>query len=154
MADTRRLLGRLFGRWGLSGSAARSQHLCERLSLRRPGHSGTGPGHRFRWHRREGLQNRGTKTYRPISHRQYYSLSPHLYLFESNIFNISLGLGLICCILRILFCICPSHCISSSKKTHKKSGNKIDADHTTSLLRKESKRVFIAREPSIQVSIY
>ncbi|XP_032310993.1 uncharacterized protein LOC6505936 isoform X2 [Drosophila ananassae] len=61
-----------------------------------------------------------------------------------------IGLGLICCILRILFCICPSHCISSSKKTHKKNGNKIDADHTTSLLRKESKRVFIAREPSIQ----
>ncbi|KAH8266604.1 hypothetical protein KR018_002936 [Drosophila ironensis] len=62
----------------------------------------------------------------------------------------SAGLGLICCILRILFCICPSHCISSSKKTRKKNGNKIDADHTTSLLRNESKRVSIARGPSIQ----
>ncbi|XP_033150737.1 uncharacterized protein LOC108608514 isoform X2 [Drosophila busckii] len=58
-----------------------------------------------------------------------------------------IGLGLICCILRILFCICPSHCISSSKKTRKKQGNKIDADHTTSLLRNESKRVSIARGP-------
>ncbi|KAH8263849.1 hypothetical protein KR038_002024 [Drosophila bunnanda] len=62
----------------------------------------------------------------------------------------SAGLGLICCILRILFCICPSHCISSSKKTRKKNFNKIDADHTTSLLRNESKRVSIARGPSIQ----
>ncbi|XP_052853729.1 uncharacterized protein LOC128263078 isoform X2 [Drosophila gunungcola] len=61
-----------------------------------------------------------------------------------------IGLGLICCILRILFCICPSHCISSSKKTRKKNGNKIDADHTTSLLRNESKRVSIARGPSFQ----
>ncbi|KAH8377402.1 hypothetical protein KR093_005292 [Drosophila rubida] len=59
-------------------------------------------------------------------------------------------LGLICCILRILFCICPSHCISSSKKTRKKNGNKIDADHTTSLLRNESKRVSIARGPTVQ----
>ncbi|EDW57499.2 uncharacterized protein [Drosophila virilis] len=61
-----------------------------------------------------------------------------------------IGLGLICCILRILFCICPSHCISSSKKAGKKNANKIDADHTTSLLRNESKRVSIARGPSIQ----
>ncbi|XP_017154750.1 mucin-5AC isoform X3 [Drosophila miranda] len=61
-----------------------------------------------------------------------------------------IGLGLICCILRILFCICPSHCISSSKKTRKKNGNKIDADHTTSLLRNESKRVSIARGPGVQ----
>ncbi|XP_051858971.1 pneumococcal serine-rich repeat protein isoform X2 [Drosophila albomicans] len=61
-----------------------------------------------------------------------------------------IGLGLICCILRILFCICPSHCISSSKKTRKKNGNKIDADHTTSLLRNESKRVSIARGPAVQ----
>ncbi|KAL7739622.1 hypothetical protein ACLKA6_018836 [Drosophila palustris] len=61
-----------------------------------------------------------------------------------------IGLGLICCILRILFCICPSHCISSSKKTRKKNGNKIDADHTTSLLRNESKRVSIARGPTMQ----
>ncbi|XP_033173539.1 uncharacterized protein LOC117150657 isoform X1 [Drosophila mauritiana] len=65
-----------------------------------------------------------------------------------------IGLGLICCILRILFCICPSHCISSSKKTRKKNGNKIDADHTTSLLRNESKRVSIARGPSFQVPKY
>ncbi|XP_022231916.2 uncharacterized protein LOC111080547 isoform X1 [Drosophila obscura] len=61
-----------------------------------------------------------------------------------------IGIGLICCILRILFCICPSHCISSSKKARKKNGNKIDADHTTSLLRNESKRVSIARGTSVQ----
>ncbi|XP_023031653.1 uncharacterized protein LOC6641841 isoform X1 [Drosophila willistoni] len=61
-----------------------------------------------------------------------------------------IGIGLICCILRILFCICPSHCISSNKKTRKKNGNKIDADHTTSLLRNESKRVSIARGPTVQ----
>ncbi|XP_055852974.1 uncharacterized protein LOC129916825 [Episyrphus balteatus] len=59
-----------------------------------------------------------------------------------------IGIGLICCILRILFCICPSHCISSSKKARKKQGNKVDADHTTSLLRGESKRVSIARGPN------
>ncbi|XP_055922098.1 uncharacterized protein LOC129953198 [Eupeodes corollae] len=59
-----------------------------------------------------------------------------------------IGIGLICCILRILFCICPSHCISSNKKARKKQGNKVDADHTTSLLRGESKRVSIARGPN------
>ncbi|XP_037958167.1 uncharacterized protein LOC119687770 [Teleopsis dalmanni] len=62
-----------------------------------------------------------------------------------------IGLGLVCCILRILFCICPSHCISSSKQTRKKNGNKVDVDHTTSLLHGESKRVSIARGPAIQL---
>lgn len=61
------------------------------------------------------------------------------------------GLGFICCLLRILFCICPSHCISTKKNARKKNGNKIDADHTTSLLRGESKRVSIARGPGQQV---
>ncbi|XP_037816671.1 uncharacterized protein LOC119607026 [Lucilia sericata] len=61
-----------------------------------------------------------------------------------------IGLGFICCMLRILFCICPSHCISTKKNARKKNGNKIDADHTTSLLRGESKRVSIARGPGQQ----
>lgn len=65
-----------------------------------------------------------------------------------NFWIFTLGIGLICCILRILFCICPSHCISSNKKARKKQGNKVDADHTTSLLRGESKRVSIARGPN------
>nr|XP_036213843.1 uncharacterized protein LOC106619859 isoform X1 [Bactrocera oleae] len=61
-----------------------------------------------------------------------------------------IGLGFVCCMLRILFCICPSHCISTNKKTFKKDCNKIDADYTTSLLRGESKRVSIARRPTLQ----
>uniref|UniRef100_A0AAG5DIH6 Uncharacterized protein n=1 Tax=Anopheles atroparvus TaxID=41427 RepID=A0AAG5DIH6_ANOAO len=60
-----------------------------------------------------------------------------------------IGLGLICCILRILFCICPSHCISSSRRAQDKKNAKIDADHRTSLLRGDSKRVSIARGPHI-----
>ncbi|KFB46140.1 AGAP008919-PA-like protein [Anopheles sinensis] len=60
-----------------------------------------------------------------------------------------IGLGLICCILRILFCICPSHCISSSRRARDKKNAKIDADHRTSLLRGDSKRVSIARGPHI-----
>ncbi|XP_052869778.1 uncharacterized protein LOC128275346 [Anopheles cruzii] len=60
-----------------------------------------------------------------------------------------IGLGLFCCILRILFCICPSHCISSSRKAREKKNAKIDADHRTSLLRGDSKRVSIARGPHI-----
>ncbi|XP_037912460.1 uncharacterized protein LOC119652414 isoform X2 [Hermetia illucens] len=59
-----------------------------------------------------------------------------------------IGLGLICCILRICFCICPSSCLSKNKKSRKKDINKIDADHTTSLLRGESKRVSIATKGS------
>lgn len=62
------------------------------------------------------------------------------------------GIGFICCMLRILFCICPSHCIANSKNARKKNGNKVDADHTTSLLRGESKRVSIARTPGQHVS--
>ncbi|KAL9925707.1 uncharacterized protein ACN2A1_014684 isoform 2-T3 [Glossina fuscipes fuscipes] len=61
-----------------------------------------------------------------------------------------IGLGFICCMLRILFCICPSHCLSSNKNSRQKNINKIDADHTTSLLHGESKRVSIARGPNQQ----
>uniref|UniRef100_W8BAF3 Uncharacterized protein n=2 Tax=Ceratitis capitata TaxID=7213 RepID=W8BAF3_CERCA len=61
-----------------------------------------------------------------------------------------IGLGFVCCLLRILLCICPSHCISTNKKNFKKDCNKTDADYTTSLLRGESKRVSIARRPAIQ----
>lgn len=46
------------------------------------------------------------------------------------------GIGLICCILRILFCICPSSCITGRKLRNKKT-NKVDADYTTSLLRSD-----------------
>ncbi|XP_040171729.1 uncharacterized protein LOC120905096 isoform X1 [Anopheles arabiensis] len=60
-----------------------------------------------------------------------------------------IGLGLLCCTLRILFCICPSHCISSSRRARDKKNAKIDADHRTSLLRGDSKRVSIARGPHI-----
>ncbi|XP_058055545.1 uncharacterized protein LOC131206957 [Anopheles bellator] len=60
-----------------------------------------------------------------------------------------IGLGLLCCTLRILFCICPSHCISSSRRAREKKNAKIDADHRTSLLRGDSKRVSIARGPHI-----
>ncbi|KAL9705788.1 hypothetical protein quinque_009306 [Culex quinquefasciatus] len=60
-----------------------------------------------------------------------------------------IGLGLFCCILRILFCICPSHCVSSSRRARNKKNAKIDADHRTSLLRGDSKRVSIARGPHI-----
>ncbi|XP_061390483.1 uncharacterized protein LOC133325777 [Musca vetustissima] len=61
-----------------------------------------------------------------------------------------IGLGFICCLLRILFCICPSHCIANKKNDRKKNGNKIDADYTTSLLRGEIKRVSITRAPGQQ----
>lgn len=61
------------------------------------------------------------------------------------------GIGLICCILRILFCICPSQCISSSRRKLKKKNAKVDADHTTSLLRGDSKRVSIARGPQVKI---
>ncbi|GAB0098415.1 hypothetical protein DMENIID0001_141410 [Sergentomyia squamirostris] len=59
-----------------------------------------------------------------------------------------IGIGLICCILRILFCVCPSNCFSSRRNAEKKNA-KIDADHTTSLLRSD-KRVQIARGGNLQ----
>ncbi|XP_073822595.1 uncharacterized protein [Musca autumnalis] len=61
-----------------------------------------------------------------------------------------IGIGFVCCMLRILFCICPSHCIANKKNDRKKNGNKIDADYTTSLLRGEIKRVSITRAPGQQ----
>lgn len=63
------------------------------------------------------------------------------------------GIGLICCILRIFFCVCPSHCISSSRRARNKKIAKVDVDHTTSLLRADSKRVQIVRGPSVPVFI-
>lgn len=68
--------------------------------------------------------------------------------------QIVLGIGLICCILRIFFCVCPSHCISSSRKARNKKIAKVDVDHTTSLLRADSKRVQIVRGPSTPVNNY
>lgn len=65
-----------------------------------------------------------------------------------------IGIGLICCILRIFFCVCPSHCISSSRKARNKKIAKVDVDHTTSLLRADSKRVQIVRGPSVPVFYY
>lgn len=58
------------------------------------------------------------------------------------------GIGLIFCILRIFFCVCPSHCISRDRN---KKNAKVDADHRTSLLR-DTKRVSIARGPYINVN--
>ncbi|XP_055709426.1 uncharacterized protein LOC129805495 isoform X2 [Phlebotomus papatasi] len=62
-----------------------------------------------------------------------------------------IGIGLICCILRILFCVCPSNCLSSRRNVEKKNA-KIDADHTTSLLRSD-KRVQIARGGNSQTKL-
>ncbi|KAJ6648459.1 hypothetical protein Bhyg_03688 [Pseudolycoriella hygida] len=67
--------------------------------------------------------------------------------FANAFLYVGLGVGLVCCILRILFCICPSQCIMSSRRKLKKKNAKVDADHTTSLLRGDSKRVSIARGP-------
>lgn len=58
------------------------------------------------------------------------------------------AIGLVFCILRILFCVCPSHCISQRERNKKNA--KVDADHRTSLLR-DTKRVSIARGPYINV---
>lgn len=57
----------------------------------------------------------------------------------------NLVIGFVCCVLRILFCVCPSSCISSSRRKLKQKNAKIDADHTTSLLRDDSKRIMIAK---------
>ncbi|CAO1304564.1 unnamed protein product [Diamesa serratosioi] len=57
------------------------------------------------------------------------------------------AIGLVFCILRIFFCVCPSHCIS--KRERNKKSAKVDADHRTSLLRDSTKRVSIARGPYI-----
>ncbi|XP_031632361.1 uncharacterized protein LOC116346449 isoform X2 [Contarinia nasturtii] len=56
-----------------------------------------------------------------------------------------IGIGLLCCILRIFFCICPSNCISSNRRKIKQKNGKIDVDHTTSLLCSDNKRVLIAQ---------
>lgn len=70
-----------------------------------------------------------------------------------GIFNyLSSGIGFICCVLRILFCICPSHCIKNRRKRNGKV-NKVDADHRTSLLHSNSKRVQIARGPNSNPSV-
>lgn len=58
-------------------------------------------------------------------------------------------IGLVFCIVRIMFCVCPSHCIS--KRERNKKSAKVDADHRTSLLG-DTKRVSIARGPYINVS--
>ncbi|CRK93781.1 CLUMA_CG007308, isoform A [Clunio marinus] len=60
------------------------------------------------------------------------------------------GIGVIFCILRIFFCVCPSHCISNRERNKKDA--KSDADHRTSLLH-DTKRVSIARGPYINSKI-
>lgn len=80
----------------------------------------------------------------PIAFVEYWS-PPSLYLSLS----LSSGIGAIFCILRILFCVCPSHCISQRDRNKKSA--KVDADHRTSLLR-DTKRVSIAKGPYINVS--
>lgn len=64
-------------------------------------------------------------------------------------FFFQLGIGLLCCMLRIFFCICPSTCITSKRRKLKQKGAKVDVDHTTSLLCSDNKRVHISR--SIEV---
>ncbi|XP_055305707.1 uncharacterized protein LOC129570210 isoform X2 [Sitodiplosis mosellana] len=61
-----------------------------------------------------------------------------------------IGIGLLCCILRIFFCICPSNCISSNRRKMKQKNAKVDVDHTTSLLCADNKRVSIARTAQTQ----
>lgn len=57
-------------------------------------------------------------------------------------------IGAVFCVIRILFCVCPSHCISRRERNKKNA--KVDADHRTSLLG-DTKRVSIARGPYINV---
>lgn len=57
------------------------------------------------------------------------------------------AIGFVFCVIRILFCVCPSHCIRRDRK----KTSKVDADHRTSLL-KDTKRVSIAKGPYINVS--
>lgn len=60
-----------------------------------------------------------------------------------------IGIGLLCCILRIFFCVCPSNCISSNRRKMKQKNAKVDVDHTTSLLCADNKRVSIARTEQV-----
>lgn len=71
-----------------------------------------------------------------------------VFLISINIFTHS-GIGLLCCMLRIFFCICPSSCITSKRRKLKQKNAKVDIDHTTSLLCSDNKRVHISR--SIEV---
>jgi hypothetical protein len=57
-------------------------------------------------------------------------------------------IGVVFCVVRIMFCVCPSHCIS--RRDRNKKNAKVDADHRTSLLG-DTKRVSIARGPYINV---
>lgn len=171
--DPRFQFGRLIRRGRLSGSAPRAEFLCKRLSLRGPRHSCDRPGDFLCWHRRKRLQDSRVKTNRTFANRCVplviiccYQLPCLFILLPSTLACI--GIGLICCILRILFCICPSSCITGKKLRNKKT-NKVDADYTTSLLRSDQssgsngrgggnnsiKRVQIARGPnSMQVSLH
>lgn len=54
-------------------------------------------------------------------------------------------IGLLCCMLRIFFCICPSSCLTSKRRKLKQKNAKVDVDHTTSLLCADNKRVLITR---------
>lgn len=57
----------------------------------------------------------------------------------------STGIGLVCCVLRILFCICPSHCVSSGRRKMNEKNAKVGVDHNTSLLQADNKRVSISK---------
>lgn len=59
------------------------------------------------------------------------------------------AIGFVCCLLRILFCVCPSSCLSSSRRKMKEQNGKVDADHTTSLLQGDNKRVLISKQEQV-----
>ncbi|XP_067622188.1 uncharacterized protein [Eurosta solidaginis] len=61
-----------------------------------------------------------------------------------------IGLGFFCCMLRILFCICPSTCIAAKQGNLKKDTDKFSADYTTSLLLGDMKRYPVARSSGSQ----
>lgn len=96
----------------------------------------------------------------------YTFLSPDVYATSSSSSHLPLdlhfqffarasatGIGLICCVLRILFCICPSHCITSGRrKLNEKNAKVGGVDHTTSLLKADSKRVSISKACANEVS--
>lgn len=64
------------------------------------------------------------------------------------------GIGLLCCMLRIFFCICPSSCITSKRRKLKQKNAKVDVDHTTSLLCADNKRVLITRSNEVCIAVF
>lgn len=83
---------------------------------------------------------------------QFHFVLPFLFISVSIYFVaffLKTGIGLVCCLLRIFFCICPSNCISSKRRKLKDKNGKVDADHTTSLLCADNKRISIAKQTEV-----